>query len=247
MDPEVVAFFRGTQHYKMRLWGDNYYKQNWGPTMRIASANPVKSAFRTAGLIRGKHPYALVLDDTDKGDGKEHLYDWVMQVPSSVSLAEVALPKGNTAAAVLVKTPGSDDWRSTKLQPAPAGTPALLVALLDVPLVTEGQLWNIFHYTEQPIRLETRAYSGSNPGEVVARTKLFVSRRTDVLHSRIALIPFRTGERIPTIQWDPAKNRATIQWSDQQDALDFSTNNTLTQVVVSRDGKHVLASPPQQP
>ena len=71
-DPDVVAFFKGTQNYKMRIWGDNYFKQNWGPTMRVASANPVKSAFRTAGIVRGKHPYALVLDDTDKGDGREH-------------------------------------------------------------------------------------------------------------------------------------------------------------------------------
>ncbi len=246
-DPDVVAFFRGTQRYKMRLWGDNFFKQNWGPTMRVAAANPVKSAFRTAGLVRGKHPYALVLDDTDKGDGREHLYEWVMQVPSSVRLAEITLPKDNPTSAVLVKTPGSDNWRAPNVQPAAKGTPALLIVLLDVPLEAQPQLWNFFRYTEQPFRLESRTYAGTGPGEILARTKLFVSRRADVLRSRIALIPFRIGDEIPTIRWDPETRRTTLRWRDQEDTLEFSTKDAFTRVTVRRDGREVVASPADQP
>jgi len=239
-DPDVVGFFRGTQHYKMRIWGGSYFDQNWGPTMRVASPNPVKSAFRTAGIVRGKHPYALIVDDTDKGDGREHLYEWTMQVPSSVSLAEVAMPKDNPAATVLVKTPGSDDWRASSLQAAKPGTPALLVVLLDVPMTAAPQLWNFFKYTEQPFRLETQTLSGPKPGEVITRTKLLASRRTDILRSRIALIPFRIGDEIPEIRWDPEKNRTTIAWKDQKDSIDFQVADDRTRVRVLRDGKEIL-------
>jgi hypothetical protein len=246
-NPDVVAFFRGTQDYKMRLWGTNYYRENWGPTLRVASANPVKSAMRTAGIVRGKHPYALVIDDTDKGDVKEHLYDWVMQVPSSVSLAEIALPPGNPVASALVKKTGSDDWRSPRLQPCANGTPALLVVPLDVPIASGPKLWNISQDAEQPIRLETKTYAGNNPGEVITHSRLFVSRRTDVLHSRIALIPFRIGEEIPKIHWDPERNQATLIWRDQQDTLAFASSGGSTHLVISREGKECLASPVSRP
>ncbi len=239
-DPDVVAFFRGTQHDKMRIWGGSYFDQNWGPTMRVASANPVKSAFRTAGIVRGKHPYALIVDDTDKGDSREHLYEWTMQVPSSVSLAEVAMPKDNPAATVLVKTPGSDDWRSPNLQPAKPGTPALLVVLLDVPMTAAPQLWNFFKYTAQPFRLETQTHAGSKPGEIIARTKLVAPRRAEILRSRIALIPFRIGDELPQIRWDPEKCRTTIAWKDQKDTLNFPLTDGRTRVSVLRDGKPIL-------
>ncbi len=40
---------------------------------------PVQRAFRTAGLVRGKYPYALIIDDCQKDDEK-HLYKWIMPV-----------------------------------------------------------------------------------------------------------------------------------------------------------------------
>ena len=49
--------------------------------------NPVQYAYRTAGLVRGKHPYVLIVDDLRKDDGK-HLYQWLMQVPDDVEIVE---------------------------------------------------------------------------------------------------------------------------------------------------------------
>ena len=239
-DPEVVAFFRGTQHTAMRIWGGTYLDQNWGPTMRVAAPNPVRAAFRTAGIVRGRHPYALILDDTDKGDGQQHRYEWTMQVPSSVSLSEAALPKGSPAAAVLVKATGSDDWRATTVQSAKPGTPALLVVLLDVPMTSGEQLWNFFKYTEQPFRLEAQTYAGSKPGEVISRSRFVVTCRTDLLRSRIACIPFRVGEPFPDIRWDPAQGRTTIAWKDQEDTLAFSVTEGRTSVRVMRAGATLL-------
>ncbi len=243
-DPDVVAFFRGTQHDKMRIWGDNYFKQNWGPTMRVESANPVKSAFRSAGLVRGPHPYALILDDIDKGDGKEHDYDWVMQVPNSVRLADIELPAANPASAVLVKAAGGDQFRMTDVQETPAGTPAILVVALDVPVTTGPQLWNFYKATEQPFRLDVRTYTANKPNQILTRTRLYVSRRDTALRCRIALIPFKIGEALPKITWDAASTSATLQWPNQKDTLVFSAAKLTdpTRVSVLRDGAEIIAS-----
>lgn len=238
-DPDVVAFFRGTQHYKMRIWGDDYFKQNWGPTMRVASANPVKSAFRSAGLVRGPRPYALILDEIDKGDGKKHDFEWVMQLPNSVRLADIELPAGNPASAVLVKAAGGDQFRMTDVQAPPAGTPALLVVVLDLPVTTGPQLWNFYKATEQPFRLDVRSYTANKANQILTRTRLYVSRRDTVLRSRIALIPFKIGEALPKITWNAAATRATLQWPNQNDTLDFSAS---TRVTVLRDGTEILSS-----
>ncbi|MDX6765211.1 MAG: hypothetical protein SFU85_00310 [Candidatus Methylacidiphilales bacterium] len=243
-DPEVVAFFRGTQNYKMRIWGDHYFKQNWGPTMRVASANPVKSACRTAALVRGPRPYVLILDDVDKGDGRDHDFDWVMQVPNSVRLADIEFPAGNPASAVLVKAEGGDQWRLTEVQKSPNGTPALLVVLLDVPVTAAPQLWNFSRATEQPIRLDVRSYTADKATQIITRTRLYVSRRGTALNSRIALIPFRIGEPLPKISWDATKATTTIQWPNQTDTLAFSTTDPAgrTRFTVQRGGSQILAS-----
>jgi hypothetical protein len=243
-DPDIVDYFRGTQHYKMRLWGDNYFKQNWGPTMRVESPNPVNFAFRSAALVRGPHPYALILDDVDKGDGRPHDYDWVMQVPNSVRIADIELPAGNCASAVLVKAVGGDQWRMTDVQETPAGTPALLVALLDVPVTAGPQLWNFYKATEQPIRLDVRTYTANKTNQILTRTRLYVSRRDTVLRSRIALIPFKIGEPLPKIAWDAAQSTATLAWPDQKDSLVFSISGGRTGVSVLRDGEKILSSRP---
>jgi hypothetical protein len=245
-DPGVVAFFRGTQHYKMRIWGDHYFKQNWGPTMRVESANPVKSAVRAAALVRGPHPYALILDDVDKGDGREHQYDWVMQVPNSVRLADIELPAGNPASAVLVKASGGDGWRMTDVQETAAGTPALLMVVLDQPVTAAPQLWNFYKATEQPIRLDVRTYTANKTNQILTRTRLTVSRRDRVLRSRIAFVPFRIGQALPKITWDATQAKASIDWPDQKDILVFTPNKSTTQtsVTVLRDGAEILTSHP---
>lgn len=247
-DPDVVAYFRGTQHDKMRLWGDHYFKQNWGPTMRVESANPVKFAFRTAALVRGPHPYALILDDIDKGDAKEHAFDWVMQVPSSVRLADIEVPDGNPASAVLVKAAGGDGWRMTDVQKTPDGTPALLVVALDRPVTTSPQLWNFHKATEQPFHLDVRTYTGNKTNQILTRSRLCLSRRDAVFRSRIALIPFKTGDPLPKIAWDAAQATATLTWPGQQDTLVFQSSPPAdrTRLSVSRNGSEILSSPSER-
>ena len=244
-DPEVVAFFRGTQHYPMRLWGDHHWRQNWGPTMRVASANPVRSASRTAGLVRGAHPYALIVDDVDKGDGATHLYEWTMQVPASVRLAQLGLPAGNPAAAVLVRGAGPEEWRTIDVPvPPPRGTPALLVSFLDRPTeVTDTSLGNTVNNAALPIQVVTTAYAGVRPGQVITRGRLQLSQRAAVGSFRLLLLPFRIGEALPAITWEPTAQVATVRWADQVDAISLRPSGTRTGIAIRRGGSELLTSP----
>ncbi len=49
------------------------------------SHNPVARALRTAALVRGEHPYAVIIDDFAK-DGEEHQYTWMLPLPLDVDV-----------------------------------------------------------------------------------------------------------------------------------------------------------------
>ena len=49
---------------------------------------PVKMAYREAGLVRGRYPYALVVDDIQK-DNSPHLYDWTLRLARGVRVLKV--------------------------------------------------------------------------------------------------------------------------------------------------------------
>ena len=220
-DPELVAYYRGTQNVKMRLWGSSYWDNNWGPVMRI-KGNPVQYAFRSAGLIRGPHPYAVVLDDLNK-DAKKHRYDWLMQVPDNVRLSGVPMPANSLPAVMLNKTPAADGWRMRGPETLKKGEPALLVCLLNF----------------QP---DYKPQTGFN---VIASESLpYITKESVDPQFKIVLIPFRGGDKLPTITWDNVKNLASIQWADQPDELEFkSLPDHHTQLAVTRNGKSILISP----
>lgn len=74
-DPFVVNVRKGTQRYRIG-YGSAPLSHPWFPTLR-AEFNPVSYAFRSVGLIRGNHPYVVVVDDIRK-DGRAHRYEWRM-------------------------------------------------------------------------------------------------------------------------------------------------------------------------
>lgn len=57
--------------YKMAGWkvAGEFSRQAWSERF------PVQRAFRTGGLVRGKHSYGLIIDDYQKDD-EQHLYKW---------------------------------------------------------------------------------------------------------------------------------------------------------------------------
>lgn len=55
-------------------------------TVRNRSDLQVKEAYRSAGIIRGKHPYALIVDDYQAADGKKHNYDWIANIARDLTI-----------------------------------------------------------------------------------------------------------------------------------------------------------------
>ena len=234
-DPAVVEHFKGTQHYKMRLWGDDYTRSNWGPTMRI-EGNPVEYAFRSAGIVNGKHPYALVIDDISK-DGKEHLYDWLMQVPVGTRmLPATASVSGSPVSIILTRSAGPAEWdRMEPPETLPKGAPGLMICFLGL----ENREASHASYNEvgsenAPVRIEQLAgttVAGGSP----LKTRLVVSQKGIDPRFRILMIPIKGGEVLPKVTYDSKSAIATVAWPSQEDSLLFSIgNNQRSQVIFQR-------------
>ncbi|MGI9501797.1 MAG: hypothetical protein ACR2RE_01905, partial [Geminicoccaceae bacterium] len=72
---------RGASGYKKYSWELEPGVDQKGRTNTTwrSQWNPVEKAFRTLSLIRGKHPYVLVVDDVKKDD-RTRVYDWLLQL-----------------------------------------------------------------------------------------------------------------------------------------------------------------------
>jgi hypothetical protein len=46
--------------------------------------NPVQRAFRTAGLVRGRYTYAVIVDDIAASDDNDHTFTWSAHVPGDL-------------------------------------------------------------------------------------------------------------------------------------------------------------------
>jgi hypothetical protein len=221
-DPEVVAHFKGTQHYKMRVWGDDYTRSNWGPTMRI-EGNPVQYAFRSAGIVNGKHPYALVVDDISK-DGKEHLYDWLMQVPVGTRM----LPATNRSAdapvsVILARSAGQAEWdRMEPQETLPKGASGLMLCFLGLEKSEAStNRSNLVGDENDPVRLEELAgttVAGGSP----LKTRLLATQKGIDPRFRILLLPVKGGESLPAVTYDDITAVATVTWPGEKDSIHFS-------------------------
>ncbi|MDP4226855.1 MAG: hypothetical protein Q8910_10800, partial [Bacteroidota bacterium] len=78
---KVADYFCGCLETDPRIWTEDTWP------MRISNY-PVQYAFRTAGLIKGKHPYILIIDDLKKDDA-ERLYEWAMPMQLDVEVVSI--------------------------------------------------------------------------------------------------------------------------------------------------------------
>lgn len=214
--PEVVKAFRGTQHYKCRIWANHWTEAPWSPTLRT-NYNPVKYAFRTAGVIRGAHPYAIVVDDLVK-DNKDHTYTFQMHIPEDVVMVDLPGVTG----AVLTQKSALDE--SGKIQ---EGAPCLQV------MANPGL---------KPKVVDTEITWRDKP-QPVHRLELTQTGR--VCDFRVILIPFRFGQSLPKVTHSNAEKQQYIglEWKDQKDNVTFFPNANLpelTAVKIDRNGKNVL-------
>jgi hypothetical protein len=214
--PNVIAAFKGTQHYKMRNWWPSYTFSNWVPTSRVVW-NPVEYAKRGVALVRGRHPYGVVVDKIKKDDQVRH-YEWTACPGRGVWKTDYASAVGPLPPNQLVLgSAGPKSAPNHQEKPEPLvtkdGDPLLLVCVLTDHAPPAGKpLLEVF----------------TREGPVNPRSKkpdyydnLVVHHEGTSADFKVLLIPFRRGEALPEVSYDKATATARVSWPDQVDELQF--------------------------
>ncbi len=212
--PQILKIFAGTARYKMRPWWTNYTYVNYTPTSR-APFNPMRRVFRTTGLVRGTHPYGVVLDDAQKDD-TTRLYQWTAMLNGGVRRAQLAGLGSNQFA--LGYREGDADTSQTTVQPAiePApGEPLLLVCALGLPAQPPSA-------ERASISIERISGLPNKKGEIPNGDRLSIDLRAPSAAFRILLLPIRAGQPLPVVTYDAAKQTAEIRRPGQIDTLQFT-------------------------
>lgn len=208
---------------------------------------PVQRAYRTAGIVRGPRPYALVVDDIQKDDTARR-YDWTLAVEPDVQIARITRVNDLELDILLTGSdPGQKLPRPKEPLPGtlaadtviPAGQPVLLVRVLNrrhegkpadaVPVITE------IPPTEkkyQPVRVL------KIPAVAVAPD------------FKVLLFPHRQGDALPVSVWDASRSSVRIGWppTTSPDQIAFSRQPSgLTWLKITRGAETLLTLQPPPP
>ena len=224
--PNVVAAFKGTQHYKMRNWWPSYNFSNWIPTSRL-SFNPVEQAQRGVALVRGTHAYGVVMDDVRKDDQSRH-YQWSACPGRGVWLSDyetAVAPLPPNQLILGFEGPQARAWnyryKHHKEKPEPVvgqeGDPQLLICVLNPITPPEGMPMMEVVTEEAPTGGAGHRFDRPQYFDVVR-----INHQGDEGRFRVLLIPFRRGEALPEISYDAETDTAQVIWPDQTDVLHFT-------------------------
>ena len=234
--PEILKIFAGTARYKMRPWWSSYTYSNYIPTSR-APFNPMRHVFRTAGLMRGMHPYGFVIDDAKKDD-QAHLYQWAAMLNGGVWKADVAgLASGQVVLAF--REP------SANAKPEPVGVRAAIIPAHGEPLLLVAPLDPAASGDEAMplVSVETKEGAADRKGVAQTYDRLTVNVRAAEARFKVLLIPFRMGDELPKLSYNPATLCATVAWKDQTDQITFKVAvDSRTNCVVRRGDTVMLES-----
>jgi hypothetical protein len=184
---------------------------------RWSPYNPVEYAYRTAGLVRGKHPYVLIIDDYKK-DAEPHLYEWLMQIQDDVNIVKSGKNSDESFTMIL----GDEEKRRLLLCLVSAGDGK------GVPdaMAASAKLDEYRHTHKNIVTLDHR---------VVLPVKAVHGRY------RVVLIPFREGEPLPRIQYHANLNAVYLSWRDMEDRINYVLHKDgRTRVMVERDGREII-------
>ncbi len=205
---------------------------------------PVQRAFRTAGLVRGTHPYALVVDDIQK-DEQNRTYTWYLTLEPDVQI--VSMNRRNAREMDLILTGDDPDQNSPSgseqipLPPVraasatvPKGQPMLLLRFLDYrgEIFTEG--------TKALTILEDPLPEKPKSGTVRIR-RLAVPVQAVSPEFKVLVYPYRQGEAVPETQWN--EESVVMRIEGQEDQIEFlSREDGRTPVRISREGKTLIST-----
>lgn len=238
--PTAVKYFKGTQHWKMRPWWPSYLFSNWYPVLR-SPWNPMRACFRTAGLVRGPHPYALVADDLKK-DEQSHEYQWRGMLDQGVVKADVpGLPPGWLALVNPGNKPHPEKIESGGPRPSvipDKDAPLLLV----VPLAT-GENGNAGEaVVDAGVRDDGPKDNNGNPTYYNCLT---LTRSGTEARFRILLLPSKMGEPLPQVAQMDHRMGITFSWGEQKDEILFTEGRDFrTRVSIHRDGSQIVSPLP---
>ncbi len=260
---KVAEYYNGSMETNPLMWGEDTWP------MRI-KCNTVEYAFRTAGLVKGKHDYVLIVDDIKKDD-KEHLYEFALPMQLDVELVSIkqlvdvkqqsgALTLGFNALSD-TRTQGEYDVvlgdkrmkrnmseiettvggiYSTGRFTPQKGDPQLLVRVLES---TEALIPNM----EPNPRLETfENIKTEDMHQFYLRTmdlakRLVIPSRSVAPNFKVLLFPYLHGEETPKTLWNADRTVLTVTWKDQKDVITFAkAADGHTITKLVRDGKEVF-------
>ena len=214
--------------YKMPQWYDgarpNVPMEKWEEHAPKAAAQtgkrPMKHAFRTAGIVRGKHPYLLIIDDIQQDDQPRH-YDWLFRMSGGTRVHKIEHRYFRE-----VKMPGHGDYwlppkphggdivlcpKDAAAEPA-KGTPMLLIRVLE---------------RRDERKINPLAYVQSDSSTMHgARNQpcLIVPAYTKAPKFKVLLYPFRYQvDTLPETGWDKDNTALVIKWKGVSDMYTFKT------------------------
>ncbi|MCD8164787.1 MAG: heparinase II/III-family protein, partial [Bacteroides sp.] len=264
-DPlEKVAHYYDKNIYRNSL----IWKEDSWP-MRLKHY-PVEYAYRTAGLIKGEHPYVLVVDDLKKDD-LEHLYEWILPMPMDVELVSIKQllnvehqngpvnigfneisnqGKNGVYEMIVGDKRMKRDMREVDHTAGAeylsgrylpsAGDPQLLVRLLDKTPPARANL-EVNPRLEVMEHLKTEDIHQFYMRSMGLGKRLVLPSRATRGDFKVLLFPHLHGEELPYTEWNSDKTELIVRWSDQEDRLIFRTDPTgRTLVSLYREGEFVF-------
>jgi hypothetical protein len=197
---------------------------------------PVQKAFRTAGIVRGAHPYAVVVDDIRKDDTVHH-YDWTLQLEHDIQIASITKKSDTEMDIILTGTdPDQKNLPGRNATPLPsqmdagqavaAGQPMLLVRVLNRavdPSIKSADP----EIVEKPNMANAQKYG--------AVRRLVIPSASVEPGFKILLYPYRQGAALPQTTWDGGRDAIQVAWTGQSDTVQFvSKPDGSTRVAVAR-------------
>jgi hypothetical protein len=200
----TVAYNSGYLAGDPRMWDED----SW---VKRAVNNPVEYAYRTVGLVRGVHTYAMVMDDIRK-DSAERLYEWHMDMPSDVEAVRIdsdSFLLASGGGKIKQDAPGYASFRNIGMPIPEKGAALLYVKILEmaepenstyaptpsletIELIKTDDLHQNFLYNSGMIK------------------RLTLPSRSTAPNYKVLLYPYRQGEDLPVISWNDAHTELTV-------------------------------------
>lgn len=261
---KVAEYFSGNLATNPLIWNEDTWP------MRLPNY-AVEYAFRTAGLVKGKQDYVLIIDDIKKDDN-ERLYEWLMPMPLGievVSIKQLVDVKQESGAFNIgfntISNKGSQgdydillgdkrmkrnmdevDTTATELMSAgrftpQKGDPQLLVRVLNHTAAFRPTL-------EPNPRLEViEKLKTEDMHQFYLRTmgigkRLVIPSRSSQPKFKVLLFPHLHGQELPETNWNAEKTILTVTFKDQQDIFYFSDlKDGRTGVKLVRDDEIIFS------